>query len=194
MRFIQFKSAPAQNDFPLPPRTITRTSSRALGSVNVSVRSFTNSSLKALWTSGRSRITEAIGFSTLTLSIFISVGPSIPAAPYRACAPRGQPISVHRFAAFWNGHWPVPPRPRLHPEDAEACFCGWSVHSCRNSQSQYHSGVGRIDDPIVPNPRGAVIRIAFFRVFIQSRLHEILLLVRAHFFALRAQLIHLHLK
>src|SRR2546428_5938784 len=182
MRFIQFKSAPAQNDFPLPPRTITRTSSRALSSVNVSVRSFANSSLNALRTSGRSRITEAIGFSTLTLSIFISVGPT------------GQPISVHRFAAFWNGHWPVPPRPRLHPEDAEACFCGWSVHSCRNSQSQYHSGVGRIDDPIVPNPRGAVIRIAFFRVFIQSRLHEILLLVRAHFFALRAQLIHLHLK
>ena len=26
--------------------------------------------------------------------------------------PTGQPISVHRFAAFLIGHWPVPPRVR----------------------------------------------------------------------------------
>src|SRR6185369_6476868 len=42
--------------------------------------------------------------------LLISVEALFTASPYRARASRGQPISVHRFAAFWIGQWPVPPR------------------------------------------------------------------------------------
>src|SRR5262249_29448447 len=59
IRFIQFRSAPAQNDFPLARRTITRTSSRWANSVNASVIRSTNSSLNALWMSGLSSSTDA---------------------------------------------------------------------------------------------------------------------------------------
>src|SRR5437870_1540070 len=48
MRFIQLRSAPAQNDFPFPPRTMTRTSLREPSSLNASVTSGINSSLNAL--------------------------------------------------------------------------------------------------------------------------------------------------
>src|SRR5256885_12709941 len=55
---------------------------------------------------------SAEGLNVLSMKpIFLfSVGPSVWAASYRACAWRGQPISLHRFVAFWIGQWPVPPR------------------------------------------------------------------------------------
>src|SRR5213594_1470450 len=68
--------------------------------------------------------------NVLSMKLFLfSVGPCMSAAQpleaarYRACASRGQPVSVHRFflslraialaaprAAFLIGQWPVPPR------------------------------------------------------------------------------------
>jgi hypothetical protein len=60
MRFIQLRSAPAQKAGPLPASTTQRTSSRLEISRNTAVSSAITSSLKALRTSGRFRVTVEI--------------------------------------------------------------------------------------------------------------------------------------
>src|SRR6266850_6868869 len=69
MRFIQFRSAPAQKDFPFPPRTMTRTSARQPSSLNASLTRGINSSLNALCVSGLSSVTRATGFWTSTFNM-----------------------------------------------------------------------------------------------------------------------------
>src|SRR5262245_61472735 len=82
----------------------------------------------------------------------------------------------------------------LHSENAKARFLPWCIHSRRNSQSEYHSGIGRIDHAIIPQTRRAVVRIPFLSVLAEYRLHELLLFVIGHGLTLSFQLIHLHLK
>src|SRR6478672_10996483 len=57
MRFIQFRSAPAQKAVPLPASTTQRTSGRLPSSRNTAVSSAMTSSLNALRTSGRLIVT-----------------------------------------------------------------------------------------------------------------------------------------
>src|SRR3954463_5387982 len=57
MRFIQFRSAPAQKAVPLPASTTHRTSGRLPSSRNTAVSSVITSSLNALRTSGRLSVT-----------------------------------------------------------------------------------------------------------------------------------------
>src|SRR3954466_14306919 len=57
MRFIQFRSAPAQKAVPLPASTTHRTSGRLPSSRNTAMSSVITSSLNALRTSGRLSVT-----------------------------------------------------------------------------------------------------------------------------------------
>src|SRR5258706_1860602 len=57
MRFIQFRSAPAENDLPAPESTTTRMPSSASIERNASVSSAMSASSKALWRSGRFMVT-----------------------------------------------------------------------------------------------------------------------------------------
>src|SRR5215212_357697 len=69
MRFIQLRSAPAQNAGPLPASTTTRTLSSFSSSEKVLVRTVISRSSKALRSSGRLSVTRAIPFSTSTFSM-----------------------------------------------------------------------------------------------------------------------------
>src|SRR5689334_10927969 len=70
MRFIQFRSAPAQNALPAPASTIARTASSFSISSKTLVKSAIRTSSKALRTSGRLRVTMAtvLRFSTIRFS------------------------------------------------------------------------------------------------------------------------------
>src|SRR6185503_20884446 len=70
MRFIQLRSAPAQNALPAPASTITRTVSSFSISRKTLVKSAINASSNALRTSGRFSVTMAtvLRFSTIRLS------------------------------------------------------------------------------------------------------------------------------
>src|SRR5258706_14090659 len=70
MRFIQFKSAPAQKAEPAPASTITRIDSSFSISRNAFVKLEIRTSSKALRTSGRFSVTMAtvLRFSTIRLS------------------------------------------------------------------------------------------------------------------------------
>src|SRR6185436_7124379 len=75
MRFIQFRSAPAQNALPAPASTMTRTVSSLSTSWKTLVKSAIRTSSNALRTSGRLRVTMAtvLRFSTIRFSdIFLS--------------------------------------------------------------------------------------------------------------------------
>src|SRR5690349_8545960 len=61
MRFIQFRSAPAQKDGPEPASTTMRTASSASMVRSASVSSTMSVSSKALWRSGRLSVTRPIG-------------------------------------------------------------------------------------------------------------------------------------
>src|SRR5688572_31280492 len=78
MRFIQLRSAPAQNAVPLAASTMQRTSSRSLSFRNSAVSSAMTSSLKALRTSGRLSVTVATAPVVLTAQccmVFLRFGP-----------------------------------------------------------------------------------------------------------------------
>src|SRR6185503_4987177 len=70
MRFIQFRSAPAQNALPAPASTMTLTASSFSMSWKAFVRSAIRTSSKALRTSGRLSVTMAtvLRFSTIRFS------------------------------------------------------------------------------------------------------------------------------
>src|SRR6185436_7448453 len=70
MRFIQFRSAPAQNAEPAPVSTTACTASSLSRSSNARVKSAINASSKALRTSGRLSVTMAtmLRFSTIRFS------------------------------------------------------------------------------------------------------------------------------
>ena len=66
IRFIQLRSAPAQNDGPLPASTTTRTPSSAPSASIASVSSAISVSLNALCTSGRLSVTMPMRLRTAT--------------------------------------------------------------------------------------------------------------------------------
>src|SRR5258708_17533333 len=76
MRFIQFRSAPAQKAEPAPASTITRMVSSFSISRNAFVKSEIKTSSKALRTSGRFSVTMAtvLRFSTIRLSDMVFSG------------------------------------------------------------------------------------------------------------------------
>src|SRR5512147_2852895 len=76
MRFIQFRSAPAQKALPAPASTTARTPSSLSSSCRVRVRLAIKASSKALRTSGRLSVTMAtvLRFSTIRLSVIYSSG------------------------------------------------------------------------------------------------------------------------
>jgi hypothetical protein len=73
MRFIQLRSAPAQNALPAPASTITRTVSSFSISKKVLVKFEIKTSSNALRTSGRLSVTMATRFlfSTIRLSVMV---------------------------------------------------------------------------------------------------------------------------
>src|SRR5215831_15434887 len=82
----------------------------------------------------------------------------------------------------------------LHTKNAESSFFLRRVHSRRDAEGENHSRIGRIDDSIIPQPRGAVVRIAFLFILIEDGLLEFFLFCGRHGFGLRFQLIYFHLE
>src|SRR6202521_4025386 len=76
MRFIQFRSAPAENDFPAPDNTTTRMPSSASMERNASVSSAMTASSNALWRSGRFMVTSPIGPCLSIATALIDSSPS----------------------------------------------------------------------------------------------------------------------
>src|SRR6185295_7624520 len=66
-----------------------------------------------------------------------------------------------------------------HPEDAEARLRYGLLERQRQPQREAAARVDRVDDAIVPQPRGGVIRIALFFVLLADRRLEGRLFFRA---------------
>src|SRR4051794_26018355 len=67
-----------------------------------------------------------------------------------------------------------------HPEDAVGHRLQRSLCNNRKCQPQYGSGVGGVDDAVVPEPCGGVVRVALVLVLLADRRLERLFLVRGH--------------
>src|SRR5687768_13646834 len=76
MRFIQLRSAPAENDFPVPERTTRRTLSSASMERSASVISPISTSSNALCRSGRFMVTSPIGPWRSMARLFVMGGSS----------------------------------------------------------------------------------------------------------------------
>src|SRR5215469_12074699 len=79
----------------------------------------------------------------------------------------------------------------LHAEHAKACRLLRRVAHHRERERQHAAGVGRVDDPVVPQPRRGIIRVPLALVLLADRLLEGLLLRRGPVVALGLQLLAL---
>src|SRR6185369_1819400 len=59
-----------------------------------------------------------------------------------------------------------------HPEDAEPGRADRLVHRRRQAERQRHAGVDRIEDAVVPDPRGGIVRMPLAIVLLEDRLLE----------------------
>src|SRR5688572_4484104 len=146
MRFIQFRSAPAENDLPAPPRTTTRTESSPSMARKAAVSSSMRTSSNALWRSGRFSVTRPTGpWCSTARALLIGDFPS--------------------WFAF------------SHAEHAEARFLVGRVASRGQREPEHPARIGRIDDAVVPEARGGVVRVALALVLLADRGLERLLFV-----------------
>src|SRR5690606_27865423 len=77
-----------------------------------------------------------------------------------------------------------PARPaRLHPEDAELRRLDRSVERGGDAEAQYAARIGRVDDAVVPQPRGGVPGAALVLVLLADRRLERFLVLGAPAFA-----------
>src|SRR5215469_14134581 len=79
---------------------------------------------------------------------------------------------------------------RSHPEDAEARRRQRRVRGRGDAEGEHRARVGRIDDAVIPQPRGGIVRIAFCLVFVKDRTGELVLLFFRHRAAARAERFH----
>src|SRR5436190_22548446 len=135
-RLVQFRSAPALKDFPFPWRTIARTSWRVPRSLNVCVRRPINSSLSALWISGRLRVTRAIEPSMCVSSIGTNVASDIGDDVFGGC-PGLEDFTDAQFLQFRN----VLVR-NDSPDDDEDVIELFFFHQFQNAGNQRHMGTG----------------------------------------------------
>src|ERR1051326_915416 len=127
---IHVRSAPAENTFPAPANTATRGASGRLAPAATDSAHDVNwaisSSLKALRTSGRLRVTRTTGPSVSMSSVIMLHGP--------------------RGAS------------RLHAKHAELRVGNRRVERRRQAERERLTRFGRIQNPIVPQARGGVVR------------------------------------
>src|SRR5260221_4341335 len=96
-----------------------------------------------------------------------------------------------------SGPWPsiasdcVTPLPS-HAEDAKTRLLGRCIHGRGERHAQHAAGVGRVYDPVIPEARGGVVRMALLLVLLADRALERLLLVLRPLPALRLDAIAAH--
>src|SRR5262249_30869622 len=76
-------------------------------------------------------------------------------------APPGPEPSI---AATSTIEYPIARPYRLHAEDAEAGLRDRRVERGGDAEGEHASGVERVDDPVVPQPRGRVVGVALLLV------------------------------
>src|SRR5262245_52435313 len=101
--------------------------------------------------------------------------------PIHSHSPR-LPIS-HYSLTFQLIHTP------LHPEHPKARLNLRRIHRGGYSQRQHHARVHRINDPVIPESRCAVVRAALVRVLFERGSHELLLFLRCHCFSFGLKLL-----
>src|SRR6267142_333425 len=148
-------SAPAENTLPVPAITVTRTSSSALMEAAHAVRSAIIASLNALRTSGRLSVTYSTTPSRRVRSVSYDMS---------------QTATLLRALRGLRGS---------HPEDPELRRRYRRVEARRQRERQGAAGLRRVENPVVPQPRGRIVRRPFEVVLVENRLADLpVLLVR----------------
>src|SRR4051812_35226758 len=83
--------------------------------------------------------------------------------------------------------------PESHPEDAVAQLAERRVGARREGETEHGAGLRRVDDAVVPETGGGVVRVALVLVLLADRRLERLLVLGRPFLAARLEPVAAHL-